>query len=441
MSKGCFLCSLVVLQVCIVQLSLISSGQLTGSQIGDSFLCQDPIWRSRLMPSHGCDEVASRTADSISVDEEIADEGADTGDEYASDDGGVPLERGEAAVDEDDGLQPLEEGGIDDDSDRGKDSSGSGGGGDVECPECRKLFKNDKSMFGHLRSHPNRGYKGATPPAKTLKLSPSHSSSLPGTNQDPQLTPLDILCAYVMLTLKYRDDSPARQQPQPSPPSFENIDAILQPQGGIAGSVTGNHTAEIKSNVCAKATNLQCCDEGGGSIVKITKKRRNIPKEASEALRKKVKLVPTPKEKRPYICKHCKEEFPTHQALGGHMAGHHREKKVPRLNDSLFRAHQGMASQSLNGKQQVKGGGGDGNGRHDNSPSLQRGLHSEQFPMALDVPWQSRKASEGQMRQHLERRNDGLSPAVAAPNPTLADDRDGRRLLNIDLNVEALEQE
>nr|TKW21102.1 hypothetical protein SEVIR_4G184800v2 [Setaria viridis] len=134
MSKGSFLCSLVLLQVCIVQLSLISS-QLTGAQVGDNPLCQDPIQRARLMSSHGL---------------------VDTGDEYASNDGGVAaVVGGEAAVEEEEGLlHPDGE-----DSCGTKDSSGIGG--DVECPECGKFFKNDKSLFGHLQSHPNRGYKGA----------------------------------------------------------------------------------------------------------------------------------------------------------------------------------------------------------------------------------------------------------------------------------------
>lgn len=85
-----------------------------------------------------------------------ANEVVDTGDEYASNDGGVAaVVGGEAAVEEEEGLlHPDGE-----DSCGTKDSSGIGG--DVECPECGKFFKNDKSLFGHLQSHPNRGYKGA----------------------------------------------------------------------------------------------------------------------------------------------------------------------------------------------------------------------------------------------------------------------------------------
>ncbi|TVU15645.1 hypothetical protein EJB05_39177, partial [Eragrostis curvula] len=39
------------------------------------------------------------------------------------------------------------------------------GGRDLTCPECGKTFLSDRAMYGHLRSHPERGYKGATRPA------------------------------------------------------------------------------------------------------------------------------------------------------------------------------------------------------------------------------------------------------------------------------------
>ncbi|CAD6263362.1 unnamed protein product [Miscanthus lutarioriparius] len=165
-------------------------------------------------------------------------------------------------------------------------------------------------------------------------------------------------------------------------------------------------------------------DGYGGSIVKIPKKRRNMLKEIREAHRKKTKLVPPPppKEKGPYICKYCYAEFSTHQALAGHMAGHHRDKKVQTLDDASSRAHQGMAAQSQDGKLQVKGGGDDDDSWRDSGLSLRRGLLSEQLSMASNVPRQSRQASGGQMikmrQQHSGRRSDGLALAAPTPAPT-----------------------
>ncbi|OEL35119.1 hypothetical protein BAE44_0003859 [Dichanthelium oligosanthes] len=35
----------------------------------------------------------------------------------------------------------------------------------IKCPECPKMFPTAKALFGHLRKHPERGYKGSTRPA------------------------------------------------------------------------------------------------------------------------------------------------------------------------------------------------------------------------------------------------------------------------------------
>lgn len=436
MSKGSLLlCSLVLVQVCIVQLCLISSWQLAeaAGQAGGKFLCQDPIGRPRLMSSHGREELDGRSADSIfDEEEELGDEGLSAGDEYASDGGGgVPVE-------EEEGWLPGDGGG------GGAKGSSSGTGGDVECPECGKFFKNDKSMFGHLRSHPNRGYRGATPPVNKLKLSPETAAASPpppspsrGTHQpsarrDRRLTPLELLLTYAMLTARYPENSSQSTQQAP-PPSFCESETKV----GVIEQGVGT------SNMAAAEVHA---DQYSGSITKIPRKRRNMLKEIREAHRKKAKLVslppPPPKERGPYICKHCNAEFSTHQALGGHMAGHHRDKKVQTLNDASSRAHQGMAAQSQDGKLQVKGVGDDDDGWRGSGLSLRKDLLSEQLSMASNVPRQSGQASGGQMiemrQQHSRRRSDGLA---LAPTPTQADDRGGRRPLNIDLNAEASEQE
>ena len=46
-----------------------------------------------------------------------------------------------------------------------------GGGRDLICPECGKAFLSQKAMYGHLRAHPQRGYKGASRPATPVASS------------------------------------------------------------------------------------------------------------------------------------------------------------------------------------------------------------------------------------------------------------------------------
>ena len=46
------------------------------------------------------------------------------------------------------------------------------------CEVCLKTFPSSKSLYGHLRCHPDRGYRGANRPARGLKR-PAISSSPP----------------------------------------------------------------------------------------------------------------------------------------------------------------------------------------------------------------------------------------------------------------------
>ncbi|KAL6596612.1 hypothetical protein ACP70R_047255 [Stipagrostis hirtigluma subsp. patula] len=458
MSKGRLLCALLLLQACfLLRLSVpASSRRLAGGQIGTGgvSLCQDPIRRPGLMLSPGGDELGSGgSADSI-LDDELSDEGVLVGDEYASDDGGSSVPpAGEADAEEEEGQLLLRGDDDDDHDDSGglKDSSG-GSGGDVECPECGKFFKNDKSMFGHLRSHPNRGYKGATPPIKKLKLSldtdaSSPAPSSPGVDRpparhsqrDPRLTPFETLCACVMYTLRYRGRQTVQQAPPP-PPSFseQKQEAIELADGaGIGALVTSNTGAEVKGNAGPDVNNPALGDDQGGPPVKVPKKRRrNKPKEVIGAQRKE-KPVPRTKEKRPYICKHCKAEFSTHQALGGHMAGHHRDKRsqVPLNDKATLTPYPGAVGQSQDGKQAE---GGTEYWRDGLLPSSRR-LQADQFSMKLNMGWQSGQAPGGHHRQQFDRMNSGLLPVAVAPPSAVGGNRP--RLLDIDLNVEAPDQD
>ncbi|KAL6909685.1 hypothetical protein ACP4OV_001344 [Aristida adscensionis] len=484
MSKASLLCALLLLQTCLavrLPVAAASSRWPAGGQIGvvGSFPSQDPI----RMLSRGHGELAGTAADSI------------------SDDGGSSAPSGE----EEEGQLDLD----DDGSGGTKDSSGDrGSGGDVECPECGKLFKNDKSMFGHLRSHPNRGYKGATPPVKKLKLSsdteaaslapPSPDIDRPPpaqrSHRDPRLTSFEILCACVMYTLRYRNSQAIQEAPPPPPSITGKEDEAIEhaDSAGIGGLVTsnagaelikssnaepefksnsaaelksnaapelksnaspelkGNSAAEFKSNAAPEpksnaAAELKSnagpelgisalADRQGGPAAEVPKKRRrNKPKEVIGEHRKE-KAVPRIKEKRPYICKYCKSEFPTHQALGGHMAGHHRDKKVLVPNEKgTFRPYQGTVGQSHNGIQAEPSG----EGWRGRLLPASRQLEAQQFSMALNMGWQSGQAPGGHRSQQLERMHGGSSSV--APPPTHHGDR--RRPLNIDLNVEAPEQD
>jgi hypothetical protein len=383
------------------------------------------------------------------VDESRSDPVFD-GEGYASDYGLPPVVVAEEGADAEDKdvLSPL---------------WADDGGGGVECPICGKFFKNDKALFGHLRSHPNRGYKGATPPeSQKLKLSPgtnddvllAASSSLPGidgssgqcSGRHPLLTPLEILCACFMLTLRCRDGKAEATAQRALPPPLPHRSFISEGKlDGKTDATSSCGAAQVKTEDPAgpETGNIGLlCDGSIDGIIPPKKRRRRTCKEdsteassSSSSKKVKVKLVTTttPKEKRPYTCKHCKAEFSTNQALGGHMAGHHREKKPPppalmNTKEASSSEHQSVLVQS-----QAIGGGDEPSSRAGLLMSSNR-MQVEQLPSM--APNTGRQAPRGRLKLHFVRRNRGTPTPAAAGN---AGDR--RRPLNIDLNVEAPEQE
>ncbi|XP_015694606.1 uncharacterized protein LOC107304538 [Oryza brachyantha] len=276
-------------------------------------------------------------------------------------------------------------------------------GGEVECPVCGKRFRNDKSMFGHLRSHPNRGYKGATPP---LNLSTTPSSSLPAavddtllllpfrdsSNQsmlsvaDVCLSTYEKMAACVMATLRYRY-RPRRQLQQP------------QAQAAAAGAGIG----EVGTSSTME-----------GDVIHRDGRRKGKRKLTKEPLREKEL------KRRHYTCKHCNEEFSTHQALGGHMAGNHKEKRI------LKEAQLARSAMILEQKQP------DMNlGLKEEQPERSRLVLREKQP---DV-YQDRVIDQTMDDDWEETEIDGSN---AVP---VAEEEDGHPPFGFDLNVEAPEQE
>ncbi|CAM0904232.1 unnamed protein product [Alopecurus aequalis] len=68
-----------------------------------------------------------------------------------------------------------------------------GGGHDFVCPECGKAFPSGKAMYGHLRAHPERRYKGASRPATPVTSASaaageSRPKKAPSRKEVPELT-------------------------------------------------------------------------------------------------------------------------------------------------------------------------------------------------------------------------------------------------------------
>jgi hypothetical protein len=158
--------------------------------------------------------------------------------------------------------------------------------------------------------------------------------------------------------------------------------------------------------------------------------KRGRTKKSKEAHRKKKNVIAN-KARRPYICKTCEAVFPSHMALGGHMAGH---KRAQARNEQA-------AAAALEAQHQGKnlGSGEEEHGRGGMSAAA-RELLMERYTKLFNQGRQSRQedtAGYKRQRTESERIDGGSLPPVAAP--VAAGDR--CRLFGIDLNAQPPEQE
>ncbi|KAJ8491246.1 hypothetical protein OPV22_012967 [Ensete ventricosum] len=150
------------------------------------------------------------------------------------------------------------------------------------CPECGKSFPSDKSLFGHLRRHPERDYRGVNPPPEARRKSgASPSSKRPSARRSRQrkvvtVDPEAIAAARILMHLadaKHRD---ARSDDTEE-------DELLS-----------SYKRTIKRR---KTEQVELANEPG-----------------------------TSDRGRRYRCSVCSKTFSSHQALGGHRASHNKNR-------------------------------------------------------------------------------------------------------------------
>ncbi|KAM0880935.1 hypothetical protein ACQ4PT_033256 [Festuca glaucescens] len=325
------------------------------------------------------------------------------------------------------------------------------GGGlsrELLCPECGKSFPSDKAMYGHLRSHPERGYKGASRPptpvasaaageARTKKAPPRREAAhqlppikwpvtakrtrtptiasspvsaepaapVPSLLKPPPLSEEEEEAAMTLLDLYHRmrgeeapsepedllpttqqmqvNDDPVAENQTPRPeqqldPPAHHVAHHAPPVEHIFGIILGSQAAEAEqSNAAAAAAAaskgkmpmepepvscgalLAFRDKllSPGMASKRPKKRpfqdlakTQLPPAAGAAAAEEamplppaLRRIPSPASDRTFMCPTpmCGKAFPTHQALGGHMASHNRANRcaAAQTMDGLAAAH------------------------------------------------------------------------------------------------------
>lgn len=151
------------------------------------------------------------------------------------------------------------------------------------CPECGKSFPSDKSLFGHLRCHPERNYRGVNPPPPKTLPETKWPTAKRGRKRLPEA--------------HSEDDDPEA--------AAANILLLL--------AADAQHQLPIP-----QASNFD--DKSDGKDNSLWRhKRDNKTKTSDES------AAASPRSRR-YQCSLCSKTFASHQALGGHRASHNKNK-------------------------------------------------------------------------------------------------------------------
>ncbi|KAL3644647.1 hypothetical protein CASFOL_009827 [Castilleja foliolosa] len=117
----------------------------------------------------------------------------------------------------------------------------------VNCSICNKEFGSSKALFGHMRSHPDRGWKGAHPPPRFrasedfADLGPLFQPLAPADQPDPVPAPAHTPAQAIpppapALVVPATAHTPAQAFPPPAPAQVPAPPAPAATEGGEEGA-------------------------------------------------------------------------------------------------------------------------------------------------------------------------------------------------------------
>ncbi|KAI3703755.1 hypothetical protein L1987_73950 [Smallanthus sonchifolius] len=257
--------------------------------------------------------------------------------------------------------------------------------GKPTCSQCGKTFPSMKSLFGHMRCHPERVWRGILPPPDTPSaVAPRRRTVDDGGGGGDQVVDLTRFLSGWSVTERRgrRAVKPVAEDDDVLLEAVEDLLSLANGVGGGGGSVTesvvtqrqlkvevteGSNSSslmnkgkvvmeeEIEVKIPAK---LELNDYGGGGggggdMMKIFsdnesdgRYNNNNNNNSLNLMKKKKKMnlmndlqpnddvvpttaLPDQQGESKYKCSTCNKCFTSHQALGGHRSSHNKPKYTP----------------------------------------------------------------------------------------------------------------
>ncbi|KAK6947160.1 hypothetical protein RJ641_000633 [Dillenia turbinata] len=251
------------------------------------------------------------------------------------------------------------------------------------CPVCHKNFQSNKALYGHMRCHPDRFWRGINPPDfSNLNNEFSASESKYGTTQKPSLDASGSLKGWSVTGKRGRGNIRLKN---PSPDNYGGRMALANEASFNSNSSSDerkrNRESEIeidgdddetskrikiRANLLSKLLKIdktllrdgdlldstfQKCLKNGltkgwfiPELLSMNKASSNSEKDGSgSASENSSNLLDHSKgnhesageedtaeveKKQGYKCTTCNKSFPSHQALGGHRSSHNKSNSI-----------------------------------------------------------------------------------------------------------------